>query len=83
MDFISPQEYVHVSNISCHLMDFSDFVPYVIMYSIFRFIIKFDVTIWTLNMLAVDFVCWVPHIHLGHPFVLKALKASVGRRPSI
>jgi hypothetical protein len=46
-----------------------------IMYFIFRFIIKFGVTIGTLNMLAVHFVCLVPHIHLRQTFVLKPREA--------
>ncbi len=57
-------------------------VMYVIMYFIFYFSIGCN-THSSYHMFAIDVICEFCHIHLVQAFVLKPLKAGIGKRRSI
>ena len=58
-------------------------VLYVIMYFIFYFSIGFGTAFTAYQMFAIDIIGEFRHIHLVQAFVLKPLKAGMGKRLSI
>ena len=58
-------------------------VMYVIMYFIFYFSIGYGTAFAAYHMFAIDVICEFCHIHLVQAFVLKPLKAGIGKRRSI
>jgi hypothetical protein len=59
------------------------FVMYVIMYFIFYFSIGYGTAFVAYHMFAIDVICEFCHIHVIQAFVLKPLKAGIGKRRSI
>ena len=53
---------------------------YVIMHFIFYFSIGFGTAFTAYHMFAIDVICEFRHIHLVQAFVLKPLKAGIGKR---
>ena len=58
-------------------------VLYVIMYFIFYFSIGFGTAFAAYHMFAIDVIGEFRHIHLVQAFVLRPLKAEIGKRLSI
>ena len=58
-------------------------VMYVIMYFIFYFSIGYGTAFAAYHMFAIDVIGEFRHIHLVQAFVLRPLKAEIGKRLSI